>query len=86
MLVFTVDAAAIRGQVVRPAQFGVRSETIWGVVFEDPNPEAMVLHCWVTIGEQKISGQTEIEVKDQAVQAGLTWSDEPFQRADSPYL
>ena len=75
---WSIDATGIKGQTVRPAPFGIEGDEQPKLVWEDPNPNAMIRFCQVDIDSKPITAKTLMGLQMAAEKAGLVYSDDAY--------
>ena len=75
---FGIEAKGIKGQTVRPAPFGIEGDPIPRLIWDDPNPRAMIKECHVLKGNKLITAKTIKGLKGAARRAGLICNDDAY--------
>lgn len=75
---FGIYAANIQGQTVRPAPFGVEGDPKPRLVWDDPNPRAMIKECMVQDGDKLVTADSIEGLKDEARRLGLICNDDAY--------
>lgn len=75
---FGIRAQDIQGQTVRPAPIGIEGDDNPRLVWEDPNPSAMIRFCQVEVDGKLITAPTLLGLKVAAELAGLVCNDDLY--------
>lgn len=73
-----IDATGIKGQTVRPAPFGIEGDDSPRLVWEDPNPKAMIRFCTVQHEGKPITAPNLKGLQAAAEKVGLICSDDAY--------
>lgn len=75
---FSIRAADIQGQTVRPAPFGIKGDKKPRLIWDDPNPRAMIPECMVQDGDKLITADNIEGLKAEALRVGLICNDDAY--------
>lgn len=75
---FSIEAKTIFGQEVRPAPFGIEGESKPRLIWEDPNPQAMIPFCQVIVNGYLLTADSIVGLKKVAKEVGLLCSDNAY--------
>lgn len=76
---WSIEATGIKGQTVRPAPFGIEGDEQPRLVWEDPNPKAMIRFCQVEDEAGKPITATNLKgLQVAAEKVGLICSDDAY--------
>jgi hypothetical protein len=75
---FGIRAQDIQGQTVRPAPFGVEGDPKPRLVWDDPNPKAMIPNCMVQDGDKRVTADNIEGLKALAMRLGLVCNDDAY--------
>ncbi len=75
---FGIHAASIQGQTVRPAPFGIEGDPKPRLIWDDPNPRAMIPVCMVQDGDKLVTANSTAGLKAEALRLGLVCNDDAY--------
>lgn len=75
---FGIRAQDIQGQTVRPAPFGIEGDPQPRLIWDDPNPKAMLPVCMVQEGDKLITADNLAGLKAEALRIGLICNDDVY--------